>query len=468
MNRTSMKPVAVIGAGIAGLTAAHFLRRNGVPVVLLEAGKQVGGLASSFVDHRGFHYDFGAHFITNRLAAAVGIGGQCRDVPYYGESFLVGGKTYSYPFGLLTVPRFVAGGLKAKLLPTGDKRSAAGFNGATALDWFRAEFGRSLADEVSLPILEAWSGAPAEQLAASVGEKLQNSILKTIYLRLCSRLQGKAIAMGYSHEMPEGPNVWHVYPERGVSQVCERILTDVRDVVEMESPVEQIHVEDGRVIAVRAAGRVREVSAVVSTVPAPLLPKLIVGPNVLEPLTRFRYRPMAFVCLRFETRGILSDTVLWTADAGFPFFRLTETPLSMPWLAPAGKTLITADVGCQVGDDVWKMDDAALGEQCVDAMATLFPGVRQHYSGCRVLRTPIAYPVYLAEYEEVRRRFAQDTGVDGLYSIGRNGEFAHILMEDVYWRTVKKMNELVSKLHRSPESPPTMRHSVAAEEPVVA
>ena len=67
------KPVGIIGAGIAGLTAAHFLRRNGMPVILLESGQQVAGMARSYVDERGFHYDFGAHFITNRLAAAVGV-----------------------------------------------------------------------------------------------------------------------------------------------------------------------------------------------------------------------------------------------------------------------------------------------------------------------------------------------------------------------------------------------------------
>src|SRR5918994_907938 len=157
MNSNARKPVAVIGAGIAGLTAAHFLRRNGVPVVLFEGGKQIAGMASSFVDDRGFHYDFGAHFITNRLAAAVGIGGECRDVPYYGESFFVGGKTHSYPFGLMTVPRFVLDGLKAKLRPNTKDGSQV-----TAADWFRKEFGDSLSNEVSLPILEAWSGAPAD------------------------------------------------------------------------------------------------------------------------------------------------------------------------------------------------------------------------------------------------------------------------------------------------------------------
>ena len=66
--------VAVVGAGLAGLLAARELRRRGISVTVYEAGRQVAGLARSFTDSDGFTYDFGAHFITNRLAAALGIG----------------------------------------------------------------------------------------------------------------------------------------------------------------------------------------------------------------------------------------------------------------------------------------------------------------------------------------------------------------------------------------------------------
>ena len=84
--------VAVVGAGLAGLLAARELRRRGISVTVYEAGRQVAGLARSFTDRDGFTYDFGAHFITNRLAAALGIGAQCRDVHYYGESVVLDGR----------------------------------------------------------------------------------------------------------------------------------------------------------------------------------------------------------------------------------------------------------------------------------------------------------------------------------------------------------------------------------------
>jgi len=439
MGHSDRLPVAIVGAGLAGLTAATFLRRQGVPIILYEAGPQVAGLASSFHDADGFTYDFGAHFITNRLAAALGVGARCRTVTSYGERVWLKGRSYGYPLGLLSVPRFLRDGLASRLAPKPPPESAA--------DWFRATYGTSLADEVAIPLVEAWSGAPASELAPSVGEKLANSVWKTIQLKLASRSSGRAVACGYSQEMPEAPEVWHVYPEGGLGLLCRRLAEGLDDAIRLNSPVDEILVDAGRVRAVRVKGREQPVSAVVSTAPCHVLAKLVRGSEALLPMARFRYRPMAFVNLRFEGRGILPDTVLWIPDRNAPFFRLTETPLSMPWLAPEGKTLVTADLGCEVGDERWRMSDEALGALVVDHLDLLFPRIRERYRGCRVLRTPIAYPMYLRAYEVDRRRFEQSSGVAGLVSIGRNGQFAHALMEDVYWRTLKSMRDLVATLN---------------------
>ena len=68
------------------------------------------------------------------------------------------------------------------------------------------------------------------------------------------------------------------------------------------------------------------------------------------------------------------------------------------------------------------------------------------------MRTPIAHPIFLREYEEERQAFAAATSVAGLYSIGRNGEFSHILMEDVYWRTVRECGRLWPPVRNRPIS----------------
>ena len=117
---------------------------------------------------------------------------------------------------------------------------------------------------------------------------------------------------------------------------------------------------------------------------------------------------------------------------------------------PPDKTLVIVDIGCEVGDRYQAMPDHQVAEFALDALDPVVPGIRRRYLGCRVLRTPIAYPVFLNEYEEARQKLDETTGVRGLYTIGRNGEFAHILMEDVYWRTLRKTHRAIRELGLSP------------------
>ncbi len=431
-------PIAIIGAGIAGLTAANYLHQQNVPFVLYEAGKKIAGLASSFTDDEGFSYDFGAHFVTNRLAAMIGVSGDCKPVKHYSETVLLGGKTYAYPFGLMKIPRMTLSGIKSQL----------GRNGAekTAQNWFRSRYGKALADEVALPLIEAWSGAKAEDLSSSVGESLPGSIAKTIYLKLASKALKRAVCIGYSRELPESPNVWHVYPNEGVHTLCEKLAENIQDKIKLESPIEEILVENDKVVAVRSKGVTQAVSAVISTAPAPILAKITTGTDKLEKFKQFKYRPMTFVNMRFEGRGLLPDVVLWLPEDKFPFFRLTEATLSMPWLAPEGKTMITVDIGCEKDDEIWTMDNEKLGEFCLEHLAKIIPNAKEKYLGCHTLRTPISYPVFLKEYEQERLDFEKGTGIENLLSVGRNGEFAHIFMEDVYWRTLQKTRNLIKNL----------------------
>lgn len=433
---TAQPPVAVLGAGIAGLTAARRLRRAGIPVRVFEAGPKVAGLATSHHDADGFSFDTGAHFITNRLAAEIGVADDCRIVRRYGEAVWLRGKVYTYPFGLMRRPRYVADAVRARVHALRERDGGA----ITAADWFRAEYGRALADDVALPLLAEWSGAPADDLSAAVGAKLPGGVLETVWLKLAGIAMRRAVAIGYCNERPQSWRVWHVYPSNGVSTVCEHLANELQDSIELESPVEKVYVEGGRAVGVRVAGVDVGSAAVISTAPVHVLPKLVEGTDALYRFRSFRFRPMVFVNIKLEGRDLMPDVVTWVPADDVPFFRITEAPMSMPWLAPARKTLLTVDIGAEVGDRWWTMDEDELASLCVDHLEGILPDIHRRYLGARVIRTPLAYPVFLESYEADRRALQAGTGVDDLLSIGRNGEFAHILMEDVYWRTLRRVD----------------------------
>jgi len=117
-----MKSVAIIGAGITGLTAAFYLKRQGVPVTVYEAGGRAGGVIQS-TRKDGFLAEFGPNTILEtspKIAQLVRDAGlearklatdskaEARYVVRYGRPIEMPGK----PLGFFATPLFTA---KAKL-----------------------------------------------------------------------------------------------------------------------------------------------------------------------------------------------------------------------------------------------------------------------------------------------------------------------------------------------------------------
>ena len=191
------------------------------------------------------------------------------------------------------------------------------------------------------------------------------------------------------------------------------------------------------------------VAGVISTVPVHLLPRMVDGTEALSGLEKFEYRAMVFVNFKLEGQSGLSDVVTWVPEREYPFFRLSDVGMGLPWLVPANKSQVTCDIGCKVGDEYWTMSDEDLATLCLQSLEKMIPGVSKRAFGSRVVRVPLAYPVFKVHYEERRQAWERSTGVEGLLSVGRNGEFAHILMEDVFWRTRWKVSEFLQKLDKS-------------------
>lgn len=440
MPPTIERPIAILGAGLAGLTAAVHLKRHNVPFVLFEGTNAIAGLCRSHRDNEGFTYDCGVHFITNRLAAAVGIARACKPMAKYGETVYLRGKHYAYPFGLMRSPRFASSALVSKATSVVSKPAIS------AREHYRQQYGFRLAEEVAVPLTEAWSGCEADQIAAAVGQKFATSLPRMMVLRVSAALTKRVVGIGYASTIAESPSAWHVYPENGIAAVCEKLSEEVTDHVRLQSKVEAIHVEQDAVKGITCNGRYHEVAGVISTAPVHILGKMIEGSDKLVALQSFRYRAMVFVNLKLDGPSGLRDVVNWIPERDYPFFRLSDIGMGLPWLVPSGKSQVTCDIGCQVGDEYWNATEETLTQRCMESLEKLCPGATKQFLGSTLVRVPLAYPIYELAYEHTRQQFSKSTGIHGLLSVGRNGEFAHILMEDVYWRTRWKVSEFIDQV----------------------
>ena len=116
--KIKMKSVAIIGAGITGLTAAFYLQRRGVPVTVYEASGRVGGVIQS-IRQDGFLAEFGPNTILEtspKIAQLIRDAGlaprklatdpaaEARYVVRYGRPIAMPGT----PLGFITTPLFTA------------------------------------------------------------------------------------------------------------------------------------------------------------------------------------------------------------------------------------------------------------------------------------------------------------------------------------------------------------------------
>src|ERR1017187_8871017 len=118
-----MRSVAIIGAGITGLTAAFYLQRRGVPVTVYEASDRVGGAIQS-VRMEGYLAEFGPNTIletspkVTQLVCDAGLASRRLDPDPQAEARYV--VRYQRPIAMPGTP---LGFLTTKLFPAGAKRA---------------------------------------------------------------------------------------------------------------------------------------------------------------------------------------------------------------------------------------------------------------------------------------------------------------------------------------------------------
>ncbi|MAE96173.1 MAG: FAD-dependent oxidoreductase [Deltaproteobacteria bacterium] len=429
-----MKPaVAILGAGPAGLGAAATLARRGFPVTVFERADRVGGNAGSF-ELDGLRVDYGSHRLHPASDPEVLslirelLGEELLTRPRHGRIRLMG-RWLHFPLrpgdlALRVPPRFAFGvalDLARKLLPA---RASGQETFASILE---RGLGRTICHEFYFPYARKIWGMEPEAISTIQAEKrVSSGSIGKMLKRLLPAGAGSGSAQ---------PKGIFYYPRRGFGQISEALLETARAAgaeVHLQAELKRILCQaDGTRIEFEHGGHPQSMEArhIWSTIPVTALAGLLEpsapGP-VREAAHALRFRSMLLVYLSLATDRFTPYDAHYFPGADLRITRLSEPKNYAARTEPSDRTVLCAELPCQLDDEVWSMGDEALGEVVQQDLARAGLPVRCGVRAVAVHRLPHAYPLYPTGYET---HF--DTidgwldGVPGILTFGRQGLFAH-------------------------------------------
>ncbi|MBM7809246.1 FAD-dependent oxidoreductase [Saccharothrix algeriensis] len=386
--------VVVVGAGVAGLTAAHELRKAGRRVCVLEAADRVGGrMATTRQD--GFVIDTGAEQLSERgydatwaLLAELGVGPS--ELPRIGQWAGVWRdgrfrRGLAHPLGLITGAGLSA---RARLDLIGVLRDRYDFDrpeeaGAETVAGFAARHHPDLLDYLCQPVVAGFCGWDPERSAAGPFLALLTSI---------------------------GPSSgWRAY--RGGTDLLARVLAERLD-VGLSCPVDEVVAGSlsARVFAGSTEVRAR---SVVLAVPAPVVRRIYANPPAHEVpfLAASTYVPVVKVHLVLDRRlsaGVYLGVVPRVASRTLASVLFDH--LKHPDRAPAGRGLVTLVAHPSVAGRLLAAPDGEAADVLVTAAEEFVPGLRAATTGVVVHRFRDGLPEATPRALALRAGFAARAG----------------------------------------------------------
>lgn len=397
--------VAVVGAGMAGLLAAHRLRQAGCSVQLFEAGDRAGGTVRT-VRRDGWTIDTGAVTLAEptgevaELLAAAGataalvapaVGAARRYLVHRGEAVAVPTSTAEMlATPLLSVPGRLRMLKEPFVARGGDPEE-------TVAVFARRRFGEEAAGRFIDPLISGTSGGDPERLLAAFAfpklvefERRSGSILK-------GRLRATREARRTGRRVPTG--AWSA--SGGLGTLVDRLAAPFGAGLRLGSRVVAVHpAAQGVALEIDGGGR-EAADAVVMAVPAPALGMITWhggGPD-LSPVATMPHASLATVSLGFRRDQVAHPLdghgLLAPSAEGRRILTVLFVSSLFPDRAPPGHVLVTAAVGGVRHPDDVARPAADLVALVRDECRSLL-GVGDDPAVAEVTRWPAAMPLAVA------------------------------------------------------------------------
>jgi protoporphyrinogen oxidase len=415
----------VLGGGPAGLTAAYVLGKAGHKAVVLEAERQVGGLAKTVEIDR-FRFDLGGHRFFTKAHEVEALwdeimGDELLLRPrmsriYWNNKFLdypLRGPDVIRKLGPVELTRCVASYAKAAALPKRQEESLE--------DWVSNRFGRRLFELFFKSYTEKVWGVPTTEIRAEWAAQRIRGLSFTS--------AAKAAFLGNRGNKVKTLISEFRYPRYGPGQMWEAMARRIEDdggEILLDTPVERLEVEQGRVVAIEAAGRTHRPHAVISSLPlrdVVAMTRPEPPADVVEAARGLRYRDFLTVALVVDGEDLFPDNWIYIHDPSVRVGRIQNYRSWSPWMVPdPSKACVGLEYFCFAGDDLWTMSNDGLVAFATAELVRLGLARPGQVERGFAIRVPKAYPIYDADYaERVATIRAWLETIENLQQVGRNG-----------------------------------------------
>lgn len=365
--------VGIVGGGIMGITLGYFLTQQGASVEIFEASPTLGGLAGPILLEDGTAVDRFYHTILSsdshlrRLCTELGLEDRLRfretRMGFYDQ-----GEFYSMnniveflrfpPLGWVDRFRLGLTVLNAQLV-----RDWHRLEGISVEDWLVRLGGRHTYENIWRPMLRAkFDGG------------FENSPATYIWSRL---VRMKSTREGASQKEEAG------YLIGGYSTMIKAMSASIEAAggkIYLRQPVQEIAIDDGRVVGLRVKDELRYFDAVTATVQAPIFRRMIpnAGEEYLEFLSKTDYLGIIAALLVLD-RPLSGYWTLYITDEAIPFTGIIETTTYIDPIHVGGHHLIYLPKYTAPNSEWQKKTDEEIREIWLQYLVKMFPQFDQRW-----------------------------------------------------------------------------------------
>lgn len=424
-RRKNMK-IAILGGGLTGLALGYLLNQKGMDFEILEKERECGGLMRTLQED-GFTFDYGGSHIIfskdkNILNFMLNLLGDNKIKNKRNAKILYKGRYVKYPFenGLADLPKEDNFECLYYFIQNLIKKEKEEVNHPKNLkEWCYYTFGRGIAEKYLIPYNEKIWKFPIEKISLEWVERIPNPPVDDI-IKSSLGIETE----GYTHQL------YFYYPKTGgIYSLIRSLEENVEDKIIKNFKVKKIR-KEGKKWIISDGVCEKKYDKVISTIPIfDLVNAINPEKEIKEAASNLKYNSLITVMVGLDVARINNLSWIYIPDKDILAHRISFPSNFSPYVTPKGKSSALAEITCNIGDEVWNMDDKDISEIVIEQLHKL--GIIDKEAVCyqRVMRSKYAYVVCDLDHRRNIGRIKSYFKAIGVDLVGRFSEFEYLNMD---------------------------------------